>query len=148
MRVTVNNNNKHPDNIMAKALTKSQIVAELATKNSLSKKQAVEILESLVQLAYKHAKDSFTIPGLGKLVLVTAATQQATAAEGQKGKAETSANEAAKTLTAIQTTKATVDSDATTIAVAKKTAQESATTSKSLAEAAKAVATAANAVRT
>ena len=55
---------------MAKALTKSQIAAELATKNNLTKKQAVEVLESLVQLAYKNAKNSFTIPGLGKLVLV------------------------------------------------------------------------------
>ena len=50
---------------MAKALTKSQIAAELATKNNLTKKQAVEVLESLVQLAYKNAKNSFTIPGLG-----------------------------------------------------------------------------------
>jgi DNA-binding protein HU-beta len=55
---------------MAKALTKSQIAAEVATKNNLTKKQAVEVLESLVQLAYKNAKNSFTIPGLGKLVLV------------------------------------------------------------------------------
>ena len=60
---------------MAKALTKSQIVAELATKNSLSKKQAAEVLESLVQLAYKNAKNSFTIPGLGKLVLVNRAAR-------------------------------------------------------------------------
>jgi DNA-binding protein HU-beta len=48
---------------MAKALSKSQIAAAIAEKNSLTKKQAVA-------LAYKHAKDSFTIPGLGKLVLV------------------------------------------------------------------------------
>ena len=75
MRVAVNNNTKHIDNIMAKALTKSQIVAELATKNSLSKKQAAEVLESLVQLAYKNAKNSFTIPGLGKLVLVNRAAR-------------------------------------------------------------------------
>ena len=60
---------------MAKALTKSQIVAELATKNSLSKKQAAEVLESLVQLAYKNAKNSFTSPGLGKLVLVNRAAR-------------------------------------------------------------------------
>ena len=60
---------------MAKALTKSQITAELATKNSLTKKQAVEVLESLVQLAYKNAKNSFTIPGLGKLVLVNRAAR-------------------------------------------------------------------------
>ena len=55
---------------MAKALTKSQIASEIADKNSITKKQAGEILEQLASLAYKHAKDSFTIPGLGKLVLV------------------------------------------------------------------------------
>ena len=60
---------------MAKALTKSQIVTELATKNNLSKKQAGEVLESLVQLACKNAKNTFTIPGLGKLVLVNRAAR-------------------------------------------------------------------------
>jgi DNA-binding protein HU-beta len=60
---------------MANALTKSQIAAELATKNNLTKKQAVEVLESLVQLAYKNAKNSFTVPGLGKLVLVNRAAR-------------------------------------------------------------------------
>ena len=55
---------------MAKALTKSQIVAAIAEANSLPKKQTAEILESIVQLAYKNAKNSFTLPGLGKLVLV------------------------------------------------------------------------------
>ena len=55
---------------MATALTKSQIAAEIATKNDISKKAAVEVLESIAQLAYKNAKNSFTLPGLGKLVLV------------------------------------------------------------------------------
>ncbi len=55
---------------MAKALTKSQVASEIATKSSISKKAATEILEQLAALAYKHAKNSFTIPGLGKLVLV------------------------------------------------------------------------------
>ncbi len=55
---------------MAKALTKSQIAAEIANQNSLTKKQAVEILEQLAALSYKHAKDTFTFPGIGKLVLV------------------------------------------------------------------------------
>jgi DNA-binding protein HU-beta len=55
---------------MAKALSKSQIAAEIATKNNISKKAAVEILEHLADLAYKNAKNTFTIPGLGKLVLV------------------------------------------------------------------------------
>ena len=55
---------------MAKALTKSQIVTAIAEKNGLAKKQTAEILESIVQLAYKNAKNSFTLPGLGKLILV------------------------------------------------------------------------------
>jgi len=53
-----------------KALTKSQIATSLAEAVGLTKKQGVEILEALVALAYKNAKNSFTIPGLGKLVLV------------------------------------------------------------------------------
>ena len=55
---------------MAKTLTKSQIAAALADTVGITKKQAVEALESLVALAYKNAKNSFTLPGLGKLVLV------------------------------------------------------------------------------
>ena len=55
---------------MAKALTKTQIVAKLAEQNDLTKKQSKEYLESLAALAYKSAKDGFTIPGIGKLVKV------------------------------------------------------------------------------
>ena len=55
---------------MAAALTKSQIAAEIATKNNITKKAAAEILEFIAQLAYKNAKNTFTLPGLGKLVLV------------------------------------------------------------------------------
>ena len=55
---------------MAKALTKSQISAEIATKSGLTKKAAAEILDFIVQLAYKNAKNTFTLPGLVKLVLV------------------------------------------------------------------------------
>jgi DNA-binding protein HU-beta len=55
---------------MAKALTKSQIVSTLAETNELPKKKMGEVLDSLVQLAYKNAKNSFTLPGLGKLILV------------------------------------------------------------------------------
>ena len=54
---------------MAKALSKAQIAALVAEKNGLSKKQAVEILDFIAALAYKHAKDTFTLPGIGKLVL-------------------------------------------------------------------------------
>jgi len=54
---------------MAKAMTKSQIADHVAKKNDLTKKAANEIIQSLVELAYKEAKNGFTIPGLGKLVL-------------------------------------------------------------------------------
>jgi len=55
---------------MAKAMTKSQIMAALAEKCEVPKKKAAEMVDVLVQLAYKEAKNGFTVPGLGKLVLV------------------------------------------------------------------------------
>ncbi len=55
---------------MAKTLTKSQIAANVAETAQISKKQATQAIEALVNLAYKNAKNTFTIPGLGKLVLV------------------------------------------------------------------------------
>lgn len=55
---------------MAKALTKSQIIASVAESAEITKKQATAAVEALVNLAYKNAKNSFTIPGIGKLVLV------------------------------------------------------------------------------
>jgi DNA-binding protein HU-beta len=54
----------------AKALTKSQIVSSVAEATEITKKQAGAVIEALVALAYKNAKNSFTLPGLGKLVLV------------------------------------------------------------------------------
>lgn len=55
---------------MAKAMTKSQVTEHLADKGGLTKKSAGEFLDSLAALAYKEAKNTFTLPGIGKLVLV------------------------------------------------------------------------------
>ncbi len=55
---------------MAKALTKSAMMAKLADTTGLKKKDVVAVVDALVALAYKEAKNAFTIPGLGKLVLV------------------------------------------------------------------------------
>ena len=55
---------------MAKAMTKSQIISKLAEKSGLTKKAVTGVVEDLLGLAYKEAKNSFTIPGLGKLFLV------------------------------------------------------------------------------
>jgi len=54
---------------MGKALTKTQIIAKLADTHDLPKKTVHGILEELTTLAYKNAKNGFTIPGLGKLVV-------------------------------------------------------------------------------
>lgn len=51
-------------------MSKSAIAAHLAEKAGVSKKQAVAIMEAQADLAYKQAKNSFTLPGIGKLVLV------------------------------------------------------------------------------
>jgi DNA-binding protein HU-beta len=55
---------------MAKALSKSQIATAIADKVGITKKQAVETLDLLAHLAYKNARNTFTLPGIGKLVLV------------------------------------------------------------------------------
>src|SRR5438128_8552826 len=53
---------------MAK-MTQTQILAEMSTKNGLSKKQVKDFMVSLTDLAYREAKKGeFAIPGLGKLV--------------------------------------------------------------------------------
>jgi DNA-binding protein HU-beta len=55
---------------MPKAMTKGQVIDHLSKKTKTTKKFSQEFVNELVNLAYKEAKNSFTIPGLGKLVLV------------------------------------------------------------------------------
>lgn len=51
-------------------MTKTQTIACLAEKTGLTKAQVAEFLEEIAKLAYVEAKNGFTIPGIGKLVLV------------------------------------------------------------------------------
>jgi len=55
-----------------KAMTKSQIVSHFAGKFELSKKSSAAILYEVAALAVSETKKtgSFTLPGIGKLVLV------------------------------------------------------------------------------
>jgi len=55
---------------MAKAMTKSQIMTKLAETCGMTKKDVAGVVDALVALAYKQAKVGFTIPGLGKLIVV------------------------------------------------------------------------------
>jgi len=61
---------------MANAMTKSQIVAGVAEKAGISKKQAGAAIDALIGMAYANAKFGFTVPGLGKLVLVDRKARQ------------------------------------------------------------------------
>lgn len=54
---------------MAKMLTKATIIGHLAQKSNLSKKQMSEIMDNLLTLATKEAKNGFVLPGFGRLVL-------------------------------------------------------------------------------
>lgn len=53
-----------------KKLTQAQIVAALAEKSGVSKKEAKAFLDNLADLAIKETKKSgnFSVPGIGKLV--------------------------------------------------------------------------------
>ena len=52
------------------SLSKSQIVDALVEKTGVEKKTAEAMLDCLAQLAYANAKDEFTLPGIGKLIMV------------------------------------------------------------------------------
>jgi DNA-binding protein HU-beta len=51
-------------------MSKSQIAAHLAEKFGFSKKTGAELLEEIASLAVRESKRGFTLPGLGKLVVV------------------------------------------------------------------------------
>ena len=55
---------------MGKPLSKTAIIAHFAKKFDMKKKTVGLIFQELANLAYKEAKNSFTFPGVGKLVLV------------------------------------------------------------------------------
>ena len=55
---------------MGKGMTKNQTASYFAEKFGFKKKVVNEIFEELASLAYKEAVNQFTIPGIGKLVLV------------------------------------------------------------------------------
>jgi DNA-binding protein HU-beta len=54
---------------MAKSMTKSAIIAHVAQKTDLSKKQVMEVMDTLLTLATKEARNVFVVPGFGRLVL-------------------------------------------------------------------------------
>lgn len=51
-------------------ISKSETLNRLSEKTQLTKKQVGMVLEELAALAYKEARNGFTFPGVGKLVIV------------------------------------------------------------------------------
>ena len=61
---------------MGKAMSKSQLASHFADKFGLKKKVVNELFAELSALAYKEAANQFTVPGIGKLVLVDRKARQ------------------------------------------------------------------------
>ena len=54
----------------ARPMSKAQIAAHIALKFEMTKKSGALVLEEIAKLAYREAKKGFTLPGIGKLVVV------------------------------------------------------------------------------
>lgn len=54
---------------MAKMMTKSAILAHLAQKTELTRRQVQAVFDETLRLATREAKNGFILPGFGKLVL-------------------------------------------------------------------------------
>ncbi len=54
----------------SKSMSKSALISHLAETNEMTRKQVIAFMDTLVDTAYKQAKNGFTLPGVGKLVLV------------------------------------------------------------------------------
>ncbi len=52
-----------------KAMSKTALIRHLAEQNEMTRAQVVDFMDTLCATAYKEAKNGFTLPGLGKLVL-------------------------------------------------------------------------------
>lgn len=53
-----------------KPLTKSKIIETLSEETGVSKKDVNNVLNTMAELAYAQAGVGFTVPGLGKLVVM------------------------------------------------------------------------------
>jgi len=103
----------------------------VAAKTQIADEQAVIATKSdHIQKAQEHA--DAVRANLDRTL--TAATQQATEAEGQKSRAQSAADTATELLTDVRTTKTAVEKDAEAALTARKTAEDSAKVTKGLAE--------------
>ncbi|MCC7165382.1 MAG: HU family DNA-binding protein [Anaerolineae bacterium] len=69
---------------MKMPMTKSEVSRHLADKVGITKKQSDAYLEALAELAYAEAKNTFVIPGIGKLSLKDTPAREATMTFGPR----------------------------------------------------------------
>lgn len=123
-------------NILAEAQSK---LAEISTArtDALAAKTKIEADQTVIATKSAHIQDAQEHADKVRANLdreLTAATKHATDAEGQKNRAQTTADATAELLTAVRSTKGTADADAEAISMARKAAEESTATTKSLAD--------------
>ena len=124
------------EEILMSAKKKLAEITNIATESSRAKIQITEDQEVIAtKLDNIHkAQENADKVGADLDRALTAATQEATAAEAQNSKAKLAADDAAKLITDIQTVKGSVETDAVAVATARGTAEKSATTTKDLAD--------------
>jgi len=108
-----------------KGLTQTQVIEKLAEIEQLTKKQVKSLLENLAALAHKEAKNGFTIPGLGKLLLV-----QRKARTGRNPATGAEIKIPAKKVVKFRVAKAAKDAVLGVVATVKKTAAKKAPAKK------------------
>jgi DNA-binding protein HU-beta len=112
-----------------KGLTQTQVIQKLAEIEQLTKKQVKSFLDSLAALAYKESKNGFTIPGLGKMLLV-----QRKARVGRNPATGAEIKIPAKKVVKFRVGKAAKDAILGVVATVKKTAAKKAPAKKSAAK--------------
>ncbi|MCX7839934.1 MAG: HU family DNA-binding protein [Anaerolineae bacterium] len=69
---------------MTERMTKSEVLEHIAGKTGLTRKQVAAVLDELALLAYREAKHSFQIPGLGIITLAERPARQVVMRFGPK----------------------------------------------------------------
>lgn len=55
----------------SQVMTKAQIITTISDKTELTKKQVLAVFDEITALTYKNAKNGFTLPGIGKVVMMS-----------------------------------------------------------------------------
>ncbi len=56
---------------IGKSMTKAQLVDRLCKRTKITKQSASKVLDELASMAAKEAKNGFTLPGIGKVVVTS-----------------------------------------------------------------------------